>query len=144
MSISPVGTVLEVARPECATEVLEEEVVALNVETGIYISMRGLCAALWHDLEAGHPVEMLAEHAQQQGDRAERVTEFADQVRRHGLMRVSAPRPAVGGFASTEMLRGGTQETLFEVYDDMQDLILSDPVHDVDDAGWPARKAQNV
>ena len=36
-----VTTVLEVARPACADEVLADEVVVLNVETGIYFSMRG-------------------------------------------------------------------------------------------------------
>ena len=60
-------TVLEIARPECAAEVLDDEVVALNVESGIYFSMRGLAATLWQDLAAGQPVETLAECARERG-----------------------------------------------------------------------------
>ena len=60
MSSSATTTVLEIARPACATEVLADEVVALNVETGVYCSLRGLAVPLWHDLAAGHPVEELA------------------------------------------------------------------------------------
>jgi hypothetical protein len=30
------------------------------------------------------------------------------------------------------------------VYEDMQDLLLLDPIHDVDETGWPARKQDAV
>jgi hypothetical protein len=136
-------TVLELAQPECAAEILEDEVVALNVQTGIYFSMRGLSAALWHDLAAGHPVETLARHAHERGDSAERVADFAAQITRYGLMRPGPSRPVAGELASIELLRGGKQEIVFEVYEDMQDLILSDPIHDVDETvGWPTPKPE--
>lgn len=144
MSSPDASTVLELARPQCAAEVLGDEVVALNVETGIYFSMRGLAATLWHDLAAGCPVETLAGHARDQGGSGERVTDFAAQLTQHGLMRPAAPRPFAAELASTALFRGG-QAIVFEVYEDMQDLILSDPIHDVDETmGWPARQAQQA
>jgi hypothetical protein len=134
-------TVLEVARPQCATETLEDEVVALNVETGIYFSMRGLSAALWQDLAAGHPVETLAAN----GNEAEQISAFGEQLVRYGLMRPAVPRPPAGAPASRELLGEGAQEIVFEVYEDMQDLILSDPIHDVDETvGWPAPKSETA
>jgi len=138
-------TVLEVARPECAAEVLSDEVVALNVTTGIYLSMRGLGAALWKDLAAGHPVETLAECAREHGAGAEAVTEFAAQLTRHGVMRAGTAQPAAGGPSSQELLRNGSHEIVLEVFDDLQDLILSDPIHDVDESrGWPHRPAEHA
>ena len=138
-------TVLQVARPECAAEVLDGEVVALNVESGIYFSMRGLAAALWQDLAAGQPVETLAECARAHGAGAEAVTVFAAQLTRHGLMRIVTAQPAAGRPSSSELLRSGTHEIVFEVFEDMQDLILSDPIHDVDESlGWPHRAAQHA
>jgi hypothetical protein len=135
-------TVLQVARPECAAEVLDEEVVALNVESGIYFSMRGLAAALWQDLAAGHPVQMLADCAREHGAGAEAVTDFAAELTRYGLMRAGTAQPT-GGPSSRELLRSGTHEIVFEVFEDMQDLILSDPIHDVDESmGWPHRAAE--
>jgi hypothetical protein len=143
MSSSAMTTVLEIARPDCAAEVLQDEVVVLNVETGMYFSMRGLAVALWHDLAAGYSVEELARHANGHGDGAERVTEFAEQIIRHGLMRPSPPRPVAGEMASTGLLADGAPKIVFEVYDDMQDLILSDPIHDVDETtGWPGLESQ--
>jgi hypothetical protein len=138
---SPMTTVLEVAVPQCAAEVLEDEVVTLNVETGIYFSMRGLSSVLWQDLAAGHPVEMLAANA----DDAARVSAFAEQLIRYGLMRPGAARPLAGEPASRELFSDGSAEIVFEVYEDMQDLILSDPIHDVDETrGWPAPRAERA
>jgi hypothetical protein len=138
-------TVLEVAHPECADEVLADEVVVLNVETGIYFSMRGLAAALWRDLAAGHRVEELAHHADEQGYGAQRVTEFVSELIRRGLMRPSSHPPAAGVLSSAALLQAGSAELIFEVYEDMQDLILSDPIHDVDESmGWPHRTAEHA
>lgn len=142
MPVPMTSTLLEVARPQCAAELLGDEVVALNVETGIYFSMRGLAAVLWHDVAAGHPVETLAEHARVLGDRPERVTAFADELMRHGLMRPVVASPAAGEPGCASLLRGGAEPLVVEVYDDMQDLILSDPIYDVDETvGWPRRQA---
>jgi hypothetical protein len=137
------STVLEVARPQCAAEVLEDEVVALNVESGVYFSMRGLAAALWGDLATGHPVETLAERAREHGADGGLVTDFADQLTRYGLMRAGTSQPIAGAPASDELLRGQKHEIVFEVFEDMKDLILSDPIHDVDESmGWPHRAEQ--
>jgi hypothetical protein len=137
--------VLEMAEPECAAELLADEVVALNVATGIYFSMRGLAAALWHDLAAGRPVEGLAEEAQRLGQLEGSVADFARQLEDHGLMRAAAPRPFAGESATALLLRRGPGAIVFEVYHDMQDLILSDPIHDVDETvGWPARQVNSA
>jgi len=138
-------TVLEVARPECAAEVLDDEVVALNVESGIYFSIRGLAAGLWKDLAAGHPVETLTECARVHGAADGAVTDFAAQLTQHGLMRAGTAQPAAGEPATRELLRTGTHEIVFEVFEDMQDLILSDPIHDVDESkGWPHRAGKRA
>jgi hypothetical protein len=139
------NTVLEVARPECAAEVLADEVVALNVESGIYFSLRELAAGLWNDLAAGHPVETLAECAREHGGSDEAVTDFAAQLTRYGLMRAGTAQPAADEPTTRDLLRAGTHEIVFEVFEDMQDLILSDPIHDVDESkGWPHRAGERA
>jgi hypothetical protein len=145
MASAGMTTTLEIARPDCAAEVLQDEVVALNLETGVYFSLRGLAVSLWHDLAAGHPVEELARHADEQADSAARVSEFAAELTRYGLMRPGAARPVPGEPATPRALADGTREIVFEVYEDMQDLILSDPIHDVDETiGWPGLESQGA
>jgi hypothetical protein len=124
---------------------MEGEVVALNVATGIYFSLRGLAAALWEDLAAGHAVETLGEHVECHGAEAGIVGDFAGRLTDHGLMRRSSRDPVVSEPSSIELLRAGPQEIIFEIYDDMQDLILADPIHDVDESmGWPHQKAEHA
>ena len=36
--------------------------------------------------------------------------------------------------------RGAYRTPVLSIYTDMQDLLLLDPIHDVDQAGWPTRK----
>ncbi len=138
-------TALEVVRPACADEVLEGEVVVLNVETGVYFSLRGLASELWRDLAAGHRVEKLARLADDHGYGAERVTAFVCELTRHGLMRPASRPPVAGEPGSAALLKVESPALIFEVYEDMQDLILSDPIHDVDEsAGWPHRDANQA
>ena len=57
-------------------------------------------------------------------------------------MRPSAARPVESAPTSPGLLAQGGHEIVFEVYEDMQDLILSDPIHDVDETvGWPGLKS---
>ena len=128
-------TVLEVAAPACVAQEFEGEVIALNLEKGTYYSLRGHSAVLWHDLAAGHPVEALAALA---GD-PKTVRDFVANLTAQGLL-----RPAAGAAATTppafadELATGGAMDLVCEVFDDMNSLILLDPVHDIDTSrGWP-------
>ena len=134
-------TILEVAAPQCVAQDFEGEIIALNLGSGTYYSLRDLGAVLWRDLAAGHPVEVLAARAAQVLGGTQPVTEFATNLTAQGLMR-PAPNPVVpsGEPQLTAALAGGGAPSLvFEVFEDMKNLILLDPVHEVDETrGWPS------
>jgi hypothetical protein len=133
-------TVLEIAAPQSVAQDFDGEIVALNLASGTYYSLRDLGAVIWRDLAAGHPVERLAAIAAETAIGQQPVLEFATKATAEGLM-----RPAAGVMPPTEApqlvaaLAGGiAPELIFEVYVDMQTLILLDPVHEVDETkGWP-------
>ncbi|HNB28800.1 MAG TPA: PqqD family protein [Alphaproteobacteria bacterium] len=134
-------TVLEIAAPGCAAQEFDGEVVALNLSNGIYCSFRDLGAVLWRDLAAGHSVEAMAALLAPALGGAQAVQDFAARITAEGLM-----RPATGGAAPQDQpqviaaLSGGIAPALtFEVFEDMKNLLLFDPVHEVDEVkGWPA------
>ena len=133
-------TVLEVAAPACVAQEFEGEVIALNLEKGTYYSLRGLSAVLWHDLAAGHPVEALAALTTAHPGGAQQVSEFVTNLTAQGLLRPAPSGVAIKAepeFAAA--VAGNTAIDLtFEVFDDMNSLILLDPVHDIDTSrGWP-------
>ena len=143
MSHSPL--VLEIALPSCAAEDLQDEIVALNVETGIYFSIRGLAAVVWRDLAAHQAVETIAAAMMQSTGSDDTVLDLARRFQQHGLMRRSGTEPATAQPAIAAALENGSREVIFEIYEDMKDLILSDPIHDVDMvAGRTARAPRDA
>ncbi|MEZ5831261.1 MAG: hypothetical protein R3D05_08765 [Dongiaceae bacterium] len=133
-------TVLEIAEPHSVAQDFEGEIVALNLANGTYYSLRDLGAVIWRDLAAGHPVERLAAIAGESAVGAQPVLDFAAKATTEGLM-----RPASGAASPSEVPQlmaalagGGALDLTFEVFVDMQTLILLDPVHEVDETkGWP-------
>jgi hypothetical protein len=135
------STVLQIAEPECAAQDFDGEIVALNLSNGIYCSFRDLGAVLWRDLASGHSVEILAALSAQALGGTEAVRAFADRVTAEGLMRQApAGAPPQGQPQIVAALAAGVTPALtFEVYEDMKNLLLYDPVHEVDEVkGWPA------
>jgi hypothetical protein len=136
-------TRLEIAAPHCVAQEFEGEVIALNLASGTYYSLRDLGAALWRDLAAGHSVESLAALAAGAlGGGTRPVMDFAARMTEEGLMRPAAS--AATPSASPQLvvaLAGGTAPALtVEVFLDMQTLFLLDPVHEVDETrGWPTQ-----
>lgn len=131
--------VLAIAARSCAAEDLDDEIVALNVGTGVYFSIRETGVALWRDLASGHSVEQLAALGRDLTGSDASVRRFVAQVQEHGLMRAVSAGPKQGTPQVSEPFAAGRTNVVFEVHTDMQDLILSDPIHDVDEAvGWPA------
>jgi hypothetical protein len=132
-------TVLEIAAPQCAAQDFEGEVIALNLASGTYCSLRELGAVLWRDLAAGHPVEVLAALAAGSLGGPQPVLDFAANALAQGLMRPAAvaATPAAGPQLAGALADGKTN-LVFEVHEDMKTLILLDPVHEVDETrGWP-------
>ena len=131
-------TILEIAAPQCVAQDFDGEIIVLDLGSGSYYSLRELGAVLWRDLASGHAVELLAELASGGLGGPQRVLDFVAKIMAHGLLRPAAAAaipPAAPRLAGA--LAAGS-ELVFEVFDDMKNLILLDPVHEVDESrGWP-------
>lgn len=135
------STVLEIAAPQCAAQDFDGEIVALNMTNGLYCSFRDLGAVLWRDLAAGHAVETLAELSAPALGGTQAVSDFAACIVAEGLMRpATGATPPQAEPRTAAALAAGTSPALtFEVFEDMKNLLLFDPVHEVDEVkGWPA------
>lgn len=133
---------LELASPQCSADDFDGEIVAINLETGLYYSIKDSGAVIWHDLTAGHSVEALVDLAGENSELAAGISRFADEVVRCGLMRPTTEAPIPSGPAATAAEIATMTAPVLESFGDMQDLLLLDPVHEVDEEmGWP--KAQD-
>jgi len=132
--------------PDASAEIFDEEVLAINLSNGHYHSIRGTGVAMWKLLIAGYDEEQIV-HAMQTAYAAPPATLEADvrgfvqQLMDGGLL--VAHSGAVSALAANPP---GAPEAaiyrppIFESHLDMQELLLIDPIHDVDvKVGWPLR-----
>lgn len=127
--------------PNIGARSFGDEVVVANFLTGVYYSLFGSAAQIWEGLAAGLPLDRVAGDVAAVGgidpgvfgQAAEKLV--ADLVA-EGLVE---PGPAAEPASWTAAPPDGDGYALpvLERYTDMQDLLLLDPVHDVEDMGWP-------
>lgn len=131
-------TFLEIAVPNCTAEELDGELVAINLDTGIYFSIKDDGALLWNDLADGHSVQSLTALVSDNEALAAGLVDFANQLVENGLMRQVESRLPPASPARIAAVASTLSMPELESFGDMQSLLLLDPVHEVDgDAGWP-------
>ena len=127
------------------------EVVAVNLDSGAYYSLVGASSQLWNLIFTNHSVEQISTYfiATLEGDSElikSALYAILTQLEEAGLIienLSTEPSPAI---SATESAIEKTSFNGFDmmVYTDMQDLLLLDPIHDVDDSGWPAASGDPI
>jgi hypothetical protein len=134
---------LEINGPHVVAQVIEGEVVAINMDSGCYFSMRDSASDIWSLVSEGWTMDetvaalghrYLGEPGVIYAEAFRFVQELLDeQLLRPGT--AAAPGP-VESDASSHTLKALLPPVL-ERFTDMEDLLLLDPVHDVGGEGWP-------
>lgn len=123
------------ARPDVIDEVFDGEAVLVHLRTGVYYALSPAGTALWKLLAEGRRPSVVA--AATGRDPAE-LAAFASVLLAEELAVVSA---AEAGEPSAALCEIPTGDATVQRFDDMQDLLLLDPIHDIDldldGAGWP-------
>lgn len=135
---------------ELAAEQFEDGLVIINFLTGRYFSMNSTAEAVWALLEQGCSarglVAGLAEHcavpetdtATLQAD----VGAFLEKLVQERLVCCDTTATDFSA-ASVSAVRIPYEPPHVEVFEDLADLILLDPIHDVNEQlGWPAVRTE--
>jgi hypothetical protein len=132
--------------PDVSAEVFDEEVLAINLKTGHYHSLRETGVVLWQALMQGHTVdEAVAALAGAFPDAADAADSegrsYIQKLEEDGLIVPSLETVPPNG--PLEIPSKGTYVSpQIESYTDMQELLLIDPIHEVDVyTGWPQKSA---
>jgi hypothetical protein len=133
-------TVLRVAEADVSHERLDGEVIAIHRRTGRYYSMSGAAADCWTLLVPGVSVEALVTGLRtafgSDAVSVDAVRPFLDACLAAGLVEPVDTGGAVAALPD-DYARETWVDPFLEEFDDMQDLILVDPVHDTSELGWP-------
>lgn len=136
------GERYRVNSPSIVSEVLDGEGVMINLDTGTYYSASGVGGAIWSLLEAGaHAGEIEGWLRSAWGDQPGLAEDVAAYIRRVVEEKLVVPDPtrAAPALPPPAPRKEAYAKPVIEVFKDMQDLLLADPIHDVDETGWPHR-----
>ena len=137
-----------VNHPSVISESLDGEVVIIALATGTYYNLRGASAYAWDALAAGAPegavADGLAAAFTADGvDVAAALTAFAAELRAEALLVPGDGEPAAPSLPEAPEGRPPWEPLVLETFTDMQQLILLDPVHEVEPTrGWPVANDQ--
>ena len=142
-------TYFRINRPHIVHETLDDEVIIVNLDSGTYYSLDSASLWAWQTIQAGYSLAEMVEFGKSKFDTtAEEIRKalnvFLDKLKTEGII-VPADSPLKATDAPPPA--GHSPKIPFtapalELYTDMQDLLLLDPIHDVDDSGWPNVKEQ--
>jgi hypothetical protein len=122
------------------SETIDGEVVAIDLESGRYYSLEGPAARAWEAIQAGQDLDgivaaVAAEASMEADDARADVAAFIAELEAEGLL--------LDGDGPASSAEGpGRVRLVLHRYTDMQDLIVLDPIHDVDETGWPNRRPE--
>ena len=138
--------------PRVMHETIDDEVIVIDLTTGSYYSLRAAGAEIWHAVEHGLAEDEIVQAVGARYDGAseeigDAVSRLLHELTDEGLIESAngpgEPLPAEVLFsAPNDRPRARFQPPVLEKHTDMQDLILLDPVHEVDARGWPHAQAE--
>jgi hypothetical protein len=136
------SAVFQVKSSNIHSQVFDDEVVVMDMTTGLYFSLRGAAIEIWTAVSRGATrTDAIAALASRYSASDEAIAAAADTaiatLHQHGLIaaappngEAAAPEPAAGE-------RVPLAAPTIECFTDMQELLLLDPIHEVSEAGWP-------
>ncbi|HEY1238377.1 MAG TPA: PqqD family protein [Solirubrobacterales bacterium] len=134
-------TPLRVASANVHSKVFDDEVIVLEMKTGTYFSLRGSGVDIWQLVEgnaspAGIARALAARYDAPEATIATSVDALIEELAGAELI-VGDGSIEPGGAVTEVAARSPFDPPQIERFTDMQELLLIDPIHEVDDTGWP-------
>lgn len=128
--------------PQAIHETIDGETIIIDLASGTYYSLRGSGSEIWNALGSSEPLEAVVARLTETYDASPAeivaaVEAFLGDLEAEGLV-VSTNGTVAVEVPGTDSPGGEPfAPPKLEKFTDMQDIILLDPVHQVDDRGWP-------
>ena len=131
--------------PRLAAQVFDGEYIIANLDTGLYYNLQGIAVSFVDALPSQdalavieHLSSSFPEHAE--GIKKELSTLLNDLLTEEIVLKNDLLLDTASGLGA---LPEAYVPARFNRYADMQDLLLLDPIHDVDEEGWTVQPEKN-
>lgn len=130
-----------------AQDVIDGEAIIVSLEKGIYYSLDQAGARIWQLLSTGASdqevlVELLGNYRGQVSEIEAGLLQLVNELEQEGILITdgeSAYKSPTGILFAGDDKPSFSQPKLNR-YDDMEAILMLDPIHDVDTPGWPHAK----
>jgi hypothetical protein len=130
--------------PQVIAETVGEETTIVNLATGHYFNLQGTAVDVWEALARHEPVPTIVVQLQARYDAGDGEIEdaVAQLIQDLTAAELIVAEDGNGAVAATPGAAAAGERQpfvppVFATFTDMQDIILLDPVHEVDARGWP-------
>ena len=132
--------------PAVVYEEFADEVIIIHLNKGSYYNLENSAATIWRACLRGASLTEIATSLQAQHPAVEQLAEvvkdFIAELQQEELLRPSSELPPE---ISPELpLCPVWSPPVLQKHTDMQDLLLLDPIHEVDEKGWPHAASSNT
>jgi hypothetical protein len=137
--------------PSVVHEIIDGEAVIVNMANGKYYSIDKVGADIWGLIENGANLNQIigAVSGLYQGCRdaiETSIKRLIAELQEENLILAKEGNDSTGYILPLGSSRQETQfeEPVLHKYTDMEELLLLDPVHDVDETGWPNKSLERA
>ena len=137
---------------DVVSETIDGETVIVSLARGTYYSLDQVGASVWNLIEAGATVEAIVDEILKKFDSdpsemTSATKSLIAQLQAEQLIVVSnetaQPEVVPNTLEEVPVVKQKFVAPVLQKYSDMQDLLMLDPIHEVDKIeGWPAKKAE--
>jgi hypothetical protein len=130
-------------RTNLVAETIDDETMVVDWEAGVFYRFVGTSAVFWSRLWDGVTIPALVSElaATYGADAADGAGPFLAELVAEGLVVTDPPHRDAPGDGGSVPWPGAFTPLAFHKHADMADLLLVDPIHDVDvEEGWPERR----
>lgn len=140
--------------PRVIYETIDQEAIIIDFDTGIYYSVDRIGSEIWSIIEKGATVSQITDAISRRysGERimvGDGVARFITQLEQENIIVRYSKEPDEVSLETQVKNANETGQPTFKVptlskYSDMQELLLLDPIHEVDETGWPTAKTESL
>ena len=133
--------------PYVVSEVFaDNEAAIINLKTGTYHSLNTMATAIWALVESGANLNELTtfaidNHDVEKETASAHIEQFLESLVKADLIVRTETEQVVHVSESASSKKRDYERPVLESYEDMQELLLLDPIHEVDETTWLQKKA---
>lgn len=133
------------------SEVIDGEAIIVNLEKGLYYSLAKVGGEIWDAIQGGATEQEIADalvgrYAAEPSEVQGAVAALIHQLKQEEII-VEDTGTDGNGYVfpsrSQDADRPAFEPPVLQKYTDMEEILMLDPIHEVDETGWPSAKRSN-